>query len=72
MWLSLICTKLSSPFAAPDAPRSENRLKLYDFLVRHGYEVHRVEGPDQFLGDRITPANLMRWDVYDVFCVPSS
>jgi hypothetical protein len=48
------------------------RLKLYDFLVRHGYEVHRVEGPDQFLGDRITPANLMRWDVYDVFCVPSS
>jgi len=48
------------------------RLGLYDFLVRHGYEVHRVEGNANFLGDRITPENLMRWNVYDVFCVPSS
>src|SRR6266446_8491620 len=36
------------------------RLGLYDFLVRHGYEVHRVEGDANLLGDRITPENLMR------------
>jgi FkbM family methyltransferase len=48
------------------------RLGLYDFLVRHGYEVHRMEGNVNLLGDRITPDNLMRWDVSDVFCVPSS
>jgi len=48
------------------------RLGLYDFLVRHGYTVHRVEGNADYLGDRITPENLMRWNVYDVFCIPSS
>lgn len=47
------------------------RLKLYEFLVHHGYEVHRMEGTENFLGDRITPENLMRWNVYDVFCVPA-
>jgi FkbM family methyltransferase len=47
------------------------RLKLYDFLVGHGYAVHRMEGNENFLGDRITPENLMRWNVYDVFCVPA-
>jgi hypothetical protein len=29
-----------------------------------------MEGSENFLGDRITPENLMRWNVYDVFCVP--
>jgi FkbM family methyltransferase len=48
------------------------RLGLYAFLVSHGYEVHRVESTDNFLGERITPENLMRWNVYDVFCIPSS
>jgi len=48
------------------------RLGLYDFLLRHGYEVHRVESSANFLGDRVTPENLMRWNVYDVFCIPSS
>src|SRR5205814_2725667 len=43
------------------------RTGLYDFLVRHGYAVHRVEGNADYLGDRITPENLMRWNVYDVF-----
>jgi FkbM family methyltransferase len=46
------------------------RLKLHDFLTGLGYEVHRMEGNENFLGDRITPENLMRWNVYDVFCVP--
>src|SRR3989442_15618313 len=48
------------------------RLGLYDFLVRHDYEVHRVEGNANLLGDRITPENLTQWNVYDVFCIPSS
>ena len=47
------------------------RRGLYDFLVGHGYEVHRMEGHEQFLGDRITAENLMQWNVYDVFCVPA-
>lgn len=48
------------------------RVKLYDFLVKHGYAVHRVLGNENFLGDLITTENLMRWNVYDVFCVPDT
>ena len=47
------------------------RLKLYDFLVSHRYAVHRMLGNDDFLGDLVTPANLLSWNVYDVFCVPT-
>jgi FkbM family methyltransferase len=47
------------------------RLKLYDYLVGHGYEVHRMEGSGNYLGDSVTPENVMRWNVYDVFCVPA-
>jgi hypothetical protein len=46
------------------------RLKLYDWLVGHGYTVHCIESPANLLGDLITPDNLMRWNVCDVFCVP--
>lgn len=46
------------------------RRDLYDFLVGHGYAVHRMDSRD-FLGERITPENLMRWNVYDVFGVPA-
>jgi len=46
------------------------RRKLYDFLVGHRYDVHRMEGDENFLGDLITPENLMRWNFYDVLCVP--
>jgi FkbM family methyltransferase len=48
------------------------RHRLYEFLVDHGYTVHRIESDWNFLGDRITPENLMRWNVYDVFCIPPS
>jgi FkbM family methyltransferase len=47
------------------------RRGLYAFLVGHGYDVHRMDGNTDFLGDVITPENLMRWNVYDVFCVPT-
>ena len=46
------------------------RRQLYDFLVGHGYDVHRMDGGDDFLAEVVTPANLMRWNVFDVFCVP--
>src|SRR2546427_164797 len=36
------------------------------------FRSHRVEGNADYLGDRITSDNLMRWNVYDVFCIPSS
>ena len=49
----------------------EYRVKLFEFLVEHEYEVHRMESAANFLGDLVTRENLMRWNVYDVFCVPA-
>jgi FkbM family methyltransferase len=46
------------------------RRKLFDFLARLEYDVHRMESNDNYLGELITAENLMRWNVYDVFCVP--
>src|SRR5437870_13411617 len=46
------------------------RRQLYDFLVGHGYDVHRMNGGENLLSELVTPANLMRGNVYDVFCVP--
>jgi FkbM family methyltransferase len=46
------------------------RRNLFAFLTRLDYDVHRMESSENFLGERITPENLMRWNVYDVFCVP--
>jgi FkbM family methyltransferase len=45
------------------------RRRLYDFLVDHAYDVHRMDG-ENYLRERVTPANLLQWNVYDVFCVP--
>ncbi len=46
------------------------RRQLYDFLVGHGYDVHRMNGGENLLSELVTPGNLMRGNVYDVFCVP--
>lgn len=46
------------------------RRRLYAFLTNHGYHVHRMAGPENFLGELISEENLMRWNVYDVFCLP--
>jgi len=46
------------------------RRKLFDFLARLEYDVHRMESNDNYLGELITAENLTRWNVYDVFCVP--
>lgn len=47
-----------------------DRLRLYEFLLGHGYDLYRMEGNDNYLGDLITPNNLMEWNTYDVLCVP--
>jgi hypothetical protein len=31
-----------------------------------------MEGNKNFLGELVTPENLMGWNVYDVFCVPKN
>ena len=50
----------------------EYRLALYDFLVTKGYAVHSAEDVSAFPGERITPDNVLRWDHYDVCCVPEA
>ena len=56
-------------FALRKSPPGYRRA-LFDFLVAHGYAVHRIAGPDDILGEAITPENLARWETYDVLCVP--
>jgi FkbM family methyltransferase len=46
------------------------REKLYQFLVRHGYEVRRMEGGAFASGTVVSPENLMERNTYDVFCTP--
>jgi FkbM family methyltransferase len=46
------------------------RIRLHDFLVGHGYRVHRIEGDEKLVGEVVTPDNLMQWRGYDVWCVP--
>lgn len=56
-------------FALRKSPPGYRRA-LFDFLVAHGYGVHRIEGPHNVVGEPITPENLARWETYDVLCVP--
>jgi FkbM family methyltransferase len=46
------------------------RNRLYEFLAGLGYAIHRVE-PGALAGEPITAGNLLQWNHYDVFCVPS-
>ena len=57
-------------FALRKSPPSYRRA-LFDFLVSHGYAVHRIDGPHDILGEAITADNLARWETYDVLCVPA-
>lgn len=56
-------------FALRKSPPGYRRA-LFDFLVAHGYAVHRIDAPHNVLGEAITPDNLARWETYDVLCVP--
>lgn len=46
------------------------RRELYDYLVGHGYVVHRMDPPHNILADAITLDNLAHWETYDVLCAP--
>ena len=46
------------------------RLNLYRFLLDHGYELHRIQS-GQLWGSLISLDNLMLWNHYDVFCIPT-
>src|SRR5256886_271352 len=48
------------------------RLWLHDFPAGHDVAMRRTRGNANLLGDRITPEDLTQWNVYDVFCIPSS
>lgn len=48
-----------------------DRIRLFDFLIQHGYRVYRVESEENLIGVEITVENLMGWRSYDVFCVPT-
>lgn len=46
------------------------RRRLFEFLTRLEYDVHRMESNENYMGERITAENVMRWNVFDVFCLP--
>ena len=48
-----------------------DRVRLFEFLAGHGYALYRMESGPPGWGDRVTADNLMRWNAYDVLCVPS-
>jgi FkbM family methyltransferase len=45
------------------------RVRLFEFLTGHGYQVHRVESEEQLFGEIVTAEKLMSWRGYDVICV---
>lgn len=46
------------------------RQQFLSFLQSLGYAVFRVKSDADYCGDRITVANVMQWQHYDVFCIP--
>jgi hypothetical protein len=46
------------------------REALFGFMARMGYEIRRIESETHYRGQVLTPADLMRWQHFDVFCVP--
>src|SRR5262252_18070 len=59
MWLSLICTKLSSPLASR-SPISEDRLRLYDFRTPP-WITHRAPVPAQAMHLRKPRRSMPSW-----------
>lgn len=51
------------------SPRGD-RARLFEFLMRHGYAVYRLDAGQPGWGERVTADNLMQWNHYDVLCVP--
>lgn len=51
------------------SPRGYRR-RLFNFLVERGYDLRRYQPDAGLEGEPITPANLTRWEAYDVLCTP--
>lgn len=49
----------------------DQRLALFDFFLSRGYGLHHVESDENYLGQALHPADVMRWRHFDVFAVPS-
>ena len=47
------------------------REELIQFLEALGYSVHIVASESDYLGEKITTDDVMRWKSYDIFCVPN-
>ena len=50
-------------------PRAR-REALVGFFLSRGYGLHRVESDANYLGEPVTPADVMRWRHFDLFAVP--
>jgi FkbM family methyltransferase len=60
------------PYLMAEVHKSNGRARrelLYDFLVRHGYQISRIYD-ETYSRSRLDRADLMRWPHYDIFCSP--
>lgn len=46
------------------------RRTLYDTILIHGYDIHKVDSDSSYLGELIGEEDMTRWDHFDIFCVP--
>ena len=46
------------------------RGRLFDAIAKHGYDVHKVVGPDLLCGERLERGDMTRWEHFDVFGTP--
>jgi FkbM family methyltransferase len=48
----------------------EYRRHMFEFLQSRGYKIFHVESESHYRGEKLIPANLMKWKHYDIFCEP--
>lgn len=49
---------------------AQRRQNFFRMVANLGYEIHLRESATRYVGMRLTEADLMRWEHYDIFCVP--
>jgi FkbM family methyltransferase len=50
----------------------EQRLELYQTLKVMGYTIYKVASDSNYRDEIIDESNLMKWKLYDIFCIPQS
>jgi len=48
----------------------QQRREMIGWLGSLGYEIHKLNAPDDLRGPRMTPDDVMQWKHFDIFCVP--